>query len=212
MNTALRRPGPPRRLALGSAVASSVCGLVLVVAGPTASAPAPRGLVPATVVDHVLRQLPADAENVRFNGLYGSGHAGVWEFVAHLTWRDKGGALRGGKAHLPETAGQPPLESSFDTTRLEHEERIGWVPNDLSLVLRRLVDTDAPLVLVEFVPDLGLRPAPLVMCRAAKPGGADCSGYGVAGRSITFSDDLFEVPFGEALSVQRRGAPIPLAS
>lgn len=207
MNTAPRRSGPPRGLALGSAVASSICGLVLLVAGPTASAPAPRGLLPATVVDHVLRQLPAEARNVRFNGLYGSGHAGAWEFVAHLTWRDVSGQIRGGRIHLPETAGQLPFDTTFDVDRLATEEKIGWPSRRLLAVLRPLERIDAPLALLEFVPDTGLRPAPIVTCYAERVGPGRCIGYGTDRRQV-FADELFEVPFGRALSVQRRGAPV----
>lgn len=208
MNTSLRRAGLPRGLALGSAVASSVCGLVLVVAGPTVSAPAPRGLVPATVVDHVLRQLPADSRNIHFNGLYGSGHTGAWEFVAHLTWRDGMGRLHGGRVNLPETAGQAPLNSSFGLTRLQQEERIGWKPNTLARILRQLPQGEAPLALVEFVPDAGLRVAPVVHCSGPGAGVAGCTGLHSSGGPLRFSDELVEVPAGRALSVQRVGARV----
>ena len=203
-----RTPRPSRRLALGSAAVSSVCGLVLLVAGPTTSAPPLRGLVPATVVDHALRELPIDARNVRFNGLYGSGHAGVWEFVAHLTWRDSTGALQGGRVHLPETAGQHPLETEFDVARLQHEERISWAPGDIARTLRRIEEVDAPLALVEFVPDYGVRPAPVVACRAERAGPSRCVSYQRGDPPAEFGDELFEVPYGRALSVQRRGAPV----
>jgi hypothetical protein len=208
MNPSPRTPAPPRRLALGSAAVSSICGIVLLVAGPTASAPLPSGLVPATVVGHALRQLPAEARNVRFNGLYGSGHAGAWEFVAHLTWRDAAGALRGGQIHLPETAGQAPFATIFDISRLDFEEQIGWQPSALSRSLRRLLGHDASLALIEFVPDPGLRIAPLVACGANAPGTATCVGHHVDASTVTFSDEIIEVPFGRALSIQRRGAPI----
>jgi hypothetical protein len=180
------------------------------VAGFAASGPtAPAGLTPSTVVDQLSRIVPDAASGVRINNVYGSGHGGAWQFVAHLSWHGRDGSLRGGAAVLPQRAGQPPLDTRFPASRLAVEEKIGWTLDELSSATADLPATSAPLAMLEYAPTPETHDA-LTYCRASGTGvTARCVRRDGAGdRSGAFTNRLTDDPSRDELSVQRASHPV----
>jgi hypothetical protein len=120
-------------------------------------------LSPRTVVAHLLRALPAGAHDVRINALYGSGHSGTWEFVAHLTWRDSSRTLAGGRTELPRAAGQFLLPTALPHSRLLSEHALGWTPDRLAEAARRM-PAAAPLAMIELASPATGEPLSLTRC------------------------------------------------
>lgn len=76
MTLAARRPGVPRTVVTTWALASLLG--VAVVGTAVAVPPAePRALSPRTLSRYLAEAVPANADNVRVNGFYGSGHSGL---------------------------------------------------------------------------------------------------------------------------------------
>ena len=107
MTPAARRPGVPRAIAATWALSALLGGIAVGVAAARPK-PQPRTLSPRTVARYLTDIAPAARADVRVNGIYGSGHAGAWQFVAHVTWRTADGTIDGGVTNLPILAGEPP--------------------------------------------------------------------------------------------------------
>ena len=164
------------------------------------------GLTPATVATFLSRIPPPGSVGIRVNGIYGSGHAGAWEFVAHLTWHRPDGEMAGGVVRLPALAGAAPEDLGLGTDRLAAEERIGWTLAELGRALLAATDgSDPALALVELsiTPDGA---GDLVSCVGASgPGPGRCAATdrrGVSGPPFTAT--LADTPADGALSVSRR--------
>src|SRR4051794_37641138 len=119
------RPVAPPRWVSGAWALSVLAGGAFLLVG-TAESSEPTGLAPATVSRYLEDAADPAARDIRVNGLYGSGHVGAWQFVAHITWHDAAGGIHGGTVTLPQQAGRPAVRSEFDDQRLSREEAIGW--------------------------------------------------------------------------------------
>lgn len=150
MSPAVRAASPPTAV-IGCWAVSVAAGAYLLIT-PRPTDREPSSLSPYSVAAYLRDVAPADAQDVRVNGLYGSGHSGAWQFVAHVTWRDASGALAGGTTNLPILAGGSAVESNFGPSRIEREHRVGWPIADLDDVLDSFDKVDAALAFVEFEP------------------------------------------------------------
>jgi hypothetical protein len=168
--------------------------------------PQPRTLSPRTVTRYLADITPAARDDVRVNGIYGSGHNGAWQFVAHVTWRTADGTIDGGVTNLPVLAGEPPWDSPVDPSRFPNEHRVGWTLNDLASVLARVESTDDDLALVEL--EVTEARDSVIACHAVRDD--------VLGRCVErdrqrremrrFYTQLTDDPLGQATAVQR--APV----
>jgi hypothetical protein len=200
---------PPGRLFTVATSVAALAGAALVAGFATGGTQAPAGLTPATVADQLSRIVPDAASGVRVNNVYGSGHGGAWQFVAHLSWHGRDGSLHGGAAVLPRRAGQLPLDTRFPASQLAVEEKIGWTLDELSAATNDLPSTTAPLAMLEYAPTPETHDA-LTYCRAS---GADVTARCVrrddAGdRTGAFTDRLTDDPSRDELSVQRASHPV----
>lgn len=176
------------------------------------------GLAPSTVAGYLTAAAGADARDVRINGLYGSGHDGAWQFVAHLSWRDSAGRLESATTQLPQQAGTNTLDPSLAGPRLADEQRIGWTPAQLGTALAVDRDLDrAGLASLEL--QTADTESTLTTCTAtavsqsaatvADPGGSavpsGCVTQRLDGSRSAFGDVLRDSPAGGPLSVQRDG-------
>jgi hypothetical protein len=139
----------PRIVAATWALATFVGGETVAVAA-TRPEPQPRTLSPRTVARYLADLVPAPRNAVRVNGIYGSGHTGAWQFVAHVTWRGADGTINGGVTDLPLLAGRAPFNSPIDPSRFSREQAIGWTLDQLAGVLARIGDADDDLAMVEL--------------------------------------------------------------
>lgn len=205
MNARVRRPSVPRWVvaswALSLVVGAAAVGSVLAAPGPQ-----PQALSLRTVSRYLRRVVPDDAVEVRVNGIYGSGHSGAWQFVAHLSWRREDGSLAGGKTELPVFAGADPLDSPVDPSRIPTEHAIGWTLDQLRDVLGQVGAGDDPLAMVEL--EITAVRDSLVACRATHLGEPAACVEANRSRQVL---NRFEVPLSDdrlagALSVQRVGA------
>lgn len=221
LRRALRSPRPvraPRPVivcwALGLAIGASAIGDV---AAGSSAARHGGGLSLATLPHYLVSAAGAGARDLRINGVYGSGHDGSWQFVAHLSWRTADGQLTSAAVDLPQQLGAPgaaTADTDLTGSRLTDEQRIGWTAPELE----RALDTtggvdDAPVALVELqTSDAG---STLTACRSLSapdssgesvgaPLAATCSDQG-GDRFRRYADALHDVPDGGALSVQRDG-------
>lgn len=176
------------------------------------------GLAPSTVASYLTAAAGPDAREVRINGVYGSGHDGAWQFVAHLTWRDPAGRLESATTQLPEQAGIHTPDPSLTGSRLTDEQRIGWTPAQLDAALAADPNLDrAPLASLEL--QTADTDAALTTCTASTASHAGtaavpASASGVPAGCVTqrrdgtrnrFTDTLRDSPAGGPLSVQRDG-------
>lgn len=179
------------------------------------------GLAPSTLARYLQAAAPPGASDVRINGVYGSGHAGAWQFVAHLSWRTPSGQLQSATTQLPQQAGTSTPDPSLAGARLADEQRIGWTPAQLQAALAadpsldsavlgslELQTADADSTLTTCTPIGG--PVPPVSGAA----GDGALGAGQASSCVTqrpdgsrsrFADVLRDSPAGGPLSVQRDG-------
>jgi hypothetical protein len=196
------RPHAAPRVVIGCWAASLAVGALLLAVGPNAPAREPTELGPYSLAAYLERVVGPDARDVRVNSFYGSGHSGGWQFVAHVTWLDTGGVVRGGTTSLPQLAGSEPLVSEADSGRLVKEQQIGWTLDDVDNVLDRLDHLDARFALLELeIPESGR--GDLVFCRAESSDG-QCEARSRAGqRTRQFADRLSDEPLLGALAVQR---------
>ena len=203
MRPAARRPGVPRGIAVTWALATLVGGITVGVAAARPE-PQPRTLSPRTVARYLAGIAPAPRDDVRVNGVYGSGHSGAWQFVAHVTWRNADGMIDGGVTNLPVLAGEPAWGSPIDRSRFDSEHAMGWTVDELATVLARLDDTDDDLELVEL--EITAVRESVIACHGRR---ADMLGHCVErdrrGREVrTFDAPLTDDPLGQALAVQRK--------
>lgn len=202
MTPAARRPGVPRGIALTWALATLVGGITIGVAAARPE-PQPRTLSPRTVARYLADIAPAPRQDVRVNGVYGSGHSGAWQFVAHVTWRTADGTIDGGVTNLPILAGEPPWDSPIDASRFPEEHAIGWTLDDLARVLARVEGTDAGVAFVELEVT-ALRDS-VVACHGARGNAVGrCVDRDRRGRELRrFDAFLTDNPLGQATAVQR---------
>jgi hypothetical protein len=207
MKAALRASRPPPWLVAPWA-ASLLAGAALLAGAGTGGASPQAGVFgPATLVGYLHRSLPPTARELRVNGVYGSGHAGAWQFVAHLSWLAADGTVHGGALQLPEQAGAAVAEDAPGSATLVHEQRIGWTPAQLSGVLGAASGPAAPLALLEL--EITDGDSGLVSCRG-RGASASCAQYAVTGRRVrTFSDTFVDQSAAGPLSVQRAGKTLP---
>jgi hypothetical protein len=140
--------------------------------------------------------------DIRVNGVYGSGRHGAWQFVAHLTWRQRDGSVGGGIVSLPQYAGAPAADSPFTAGRLANEERAGWTLPQLRDRTTGLPGTDATLALLE----LEITPSndgTLTFCSATRIGSARCIGEMRDGRRRLFTANVALSSENGPLSVHR---------
>lgn len=177
------------------------------------------GLAPSTVAGYLTAAAGPDASDIRINGVFGSGHDGAWQFVAHLSWRDGAGRLESATTQLPQQAGTHTPDPSLTAGRLADEQRIGWTPTQLNTALAADRNLDrarlASLELQTADTDSALTTctAPTAVSQsaatAAGPGGAAepavCAAQRLDGSRSTFADVLRDSPAGGPLSVQRDG-------
>ncbi|HVF05287.1 MAG TPA: hypothetical protein VNA20_10630 [Frankiaceae bacterium] len=202
MTPAARGVGVPRAVVAAWALSTLLGGTAVGVAA-TRPEPQPRTLSPRTAARYLADLVPAPREDVRVNGIYGSGHAGAWQFVAHVTWRDANGAINGGVTNLPILAGSAPWDSPVDSSTFPHEHEIGWTLDQLDAVLRKARDVDAELAMVEL--EVTAARDSVIACHARR---ADVLGHCVErnrrGRELRrFDAALTDNPLGQATAVQR---------
>lgn len=200
--TPVARPASPPRAVVGCWAISVAAGVFLV-ATPWSLDREPSALSPYSVAAYLTRVAPAGARDVRVNGLYGSGHGGAWQFVAHVTWRDSSGEIAGGTTNLPILAGGSALASAFDVERLKQEHTIGWSVEAIDSVLDTFDDVDASLALIEFEPTG--HDAVITQCAATRSGTGSCQTLGRNARVLSrASAELTDDPLAGPLAVQRR--------
>lgn len=202
MTLAIRRPGVPRAVVAIWAVSVALGGLTVGVAAARPE-PQPRTLGPRTVVRYLAELVPAQRDGVRVNGIYGSGHSGAWQFVAHVTWRAADGTIDGGVTNLPILAGEPPWVSPIDRSRFDREHAMGWTFDELAAVLARVDHIDADLTMVEL--EVTAIRDSVIACHGRR---SDMLGRCVErdrrGREVrTFDAHLTDNPLGQATAVQR---------
>lgn len=203
--TFLPRPFATPRIVISSWLVFVLTGAALV--AQAAWEPELSALQPATLDRYLARVAAPDARDIRVNGVYGSGHGGAWQFVAHVTWRTAAGRVEGGNTTLPQRAGSPAVTSDFGPTRLQDEEDRGWSLSDLRTTLRDLPGVGDPLAMLALEIPTG-ETGTVVSCRAAEAGPADCATRTRTGHVSRFGDGLTNRPELDALSVQRDSAPV----
>jgi len=198
---AARRPAVPRVIAVTWALSALLGGIAVGVAAAQPE-PQPRTLSPRTVARYLAEIAPAGRNDVRVNGIYGSGHAGAWQFVAHVTWRTADGAIDGGVTNLPILAGEPPWTSPVDPSAFPHEHEIGWTLDQVADVFKR-AETDDDLAMAEL--EVTAVRDSLIACHADR---ADQIGHcderdRDGDRLRQFDSRLVDDPLGQAMAVQR---------
>lgn len=201
MTPEARRRAVPRAVVL-SWVLSTLLGGSVVAATVAGSAAQPRTLSPTTLAGYLAEVAPARADDVRVNGVYGSGHSGAWQFVAHLTWRDED-VIRGGVTNLPALAGGAAVDSPVDESSLAAEHEIGWTLRQLNAVLSRLEGTDDALAMLEL--EITTTRDSFIACHSARRASTGyCTEHQRTGDVIRrFSAALSDEPSGDAHSVRR---------
>lgn len=198
-------PRPTRApvLIAGCWALSVVAGAALLAIGPNEPRPEPDALSPYSLAAYLQRLAGPDADDIRVNGVYGSGHDGAWQFTAHLSWHGPTGTVRGGTITLPQQAGSAALDSDFSVERLEAEQDIGWTLTDLDAALDTLIGVSDPLAMLE----LEIQPdgtGNIVSCHSHPDQTATCETRSRTGKAgPAFTDTLTDTPAAGALSVQR---------
>lgn len=197
-----RAPGPVIACWAGSLVA----GAALLAVGPVAPAREPKELSPYSLAAYLERVAGPAARDVRVNGIYGSGHSGGWQFVAHLTWLDATGTVRGGTTNLPLLAGAEPLVSTAHPDRLIVEQQHGWTLNAIDKALDTLDAVSAPLAMVELEIDAA-GDGEVLFCHGSSVE-ADCETRSKSARRTSdFADRLTDTPDLAAVSVRQASTP-----
>ena len=202
MTPAAQRPGVPRAIAMTWALSALLGGIAVGVAAARPE-PQPRTLSPRTVARYLADIAPAARDDVRVNGIYGSGHGGAWQFAAHVTWRTSDGTIDGGVTNLPILAGESPWTSPVDPSTFPREHEIGWTVDQVASVFARAEDTDDDLAMVEL--EVTAIRDSVIACHGRR---ADmrghCSERDRRGREVrTFDAHLADDPLGQATAVQR---------
>jgi hypothetical protein len=146
------RPVPrgvrPTRLVVSCWSASVLAGGALVAL--PAHAGAPQGLTPSTLPSYLRLAAGSGSRDIRVNGVYGSGRDGAWQFVAHISWVDRGRQVRGGVVELPAGVGADPSTSPLTTARLISEEHRGWTLDQLAHAIANAAPRQLPLAMLEL--------------------------------------------------------------
>lgn len=202
MTPAARRPAVPRAITVTWALSALLGGIAVGVAAAQPE-PQPRTLSPRTVARYLAEIAPAGRDDVRVNGIYGSGHAGAWQFVAHVTWHTADGTIDGGVTNLPILAGEPPWTSPVDPSTFPHEQEIGWTLDQVAAVFARAEDTDDGLAMVEL--EITATRDSVIACHAARTDQVGhCAERDRDGdRLRQFGSPLSDDPLGQATAVQR---------
>ena len=201
------RPQTAPRVVVGCWAASLAVGSVLIAIGPAAPAREPLELSPYSLAAYLERVAGPEAREIRVNSFYGSGHGGGWQFVAHLTWVDGSGQVRGGTTSLPQLAGADAIVSNFDVARLKREQAIGWTLRDLDGVLDQVEDVNAVLAMLELEIDAS-GAGDVLYCHAAVAE-ARCEARSRVGRRTRqFEELLTDEPLRGPLAVQRASRPL----
>lgn len=177
---------------------------MLITTAAQADQTAPEGLSPLSVTTFLSRAAPAAANDIRINGIYGSGHGGAWQIAGHLTWRTSDGNIDGGTVLLPQQAGQLAAASDFPQRRLEDEHARGWSLEQLHEALSDFHNPSAPLALLELEV-LPHDSGSLVMCAGERAGTATCRDYRDGELSPQRSAELIDLPHAGPLAVVIRG-------
>lgn len=203
MRPLARRPDVPRIVVAAWALATLLGGFT-VAGAATRPAAQPRTLSPRTLAQYLAEVVPVPRDDVRVNGVYGSGHSGAWQFVAHVTWPRADGTIDGGVTNLPILAGNGPLDSPIDTSRFTSEHETGWTLDELHAVVARLDDMDDELALVEL--EVSASRNSVVACHSGR--------VELVGRCVEqdrrrrlirrFDAQLTDNPFAQATAVQWR--------
>jgi hypothetical protein len=199
---AVRGLGVPRAVAAAWALSALLGGTAVGVVA-TRPEPQPRTLSPRTAARYLAEIVPAPRADVRVNGIYGSGHTGAWQFVAHVTWRTADGTIDGGVTDLPILAGGDPLDSPVDPATFPHEHEIGWTLDQLDAVLRHVGDVDADLAMVEL--EVTATRDTVIACHSRRGEAlGHCTERARNGKRLRqFDQRLTDEPFGQATAVQR---------
>lgn len=163
----------------------------------------PAGLLPSTVASYLRQAAGPGANDLRINGIYGSGRSGAWQFVAHLSWRDGDGDVHGGVVELPAGAGSPVGRAAVLPERLEFEEQRGWTLRRFSRAVHGLDHQNAALAFLELaIPATGADS--LTFCFGSRGRGTCVLATGDGRRTATRHAELLVDPFVGPLSVRRR--------
>ena len=182
---------------------SALIGFITVGIAAARPDPQPRTLSPRTVARYLAEIAPAPRDDVRVNGIYGSGHAGAWQFVAHVTWHSADGTIDGGVTNLPILAGGSPWVSPVDRSRFPDEHAIGWTLDQVAAVFARTEVTDDDMAMVEL--EVTVRRDSVIACHGRR---ADFVGRCVerdrdGDRLRQFDTRLIDDALGQATAVQR---------
>ena len=202
MTPGVRAVRPPRPVALCWALAVALGG-TLVLNAPAHGQPGggqpdsgqPGGaLGPATLSSWLRRDLPVGSRSVVLQGVYGSAHAGHWQFLVHLAWSGPTGVEAGGTLVLPGPAGNPVL-----TPDAFGAPATGWTLDELSRALGRTGTTTDPLALVDL--ETAEASFGLVYCHGEEAAAA-CTSTAADGRRLaTFTTGLADNPDLDATAV-----------
>jgi len=195
-----RRLVRPPRVVVGAWGVGTLTGALLLVL--PAGVAVPQAQAPADLAEGLARVMPPGAHDVRVDYVYDSGHDGVWQSGAHLTWRDASGALRGGfVVGLAPPATQP----ATATLRAEHANGVPLAA--LAQLAARVPAPPGALQLWDLEgPDSG--PLTLVACAAPAPGPGGCVAATSPGRPLgRWADTLVDDPAQRELSVARADGP-----
>ncbi|MDT4922642.1 MAG: hypothetical protein QOG01_355 [Pseudonocardiales bacterium] len=182
---------------------SALLGGIAVGVAAARPEPQPRTLSPRTVARYLADLVPAERDDVRVNGIYGSGHMGAWQFVAHVTWHTADGTIDGGVTNLPILASEPPWASPVDPSTFPHEHEVGWTLDQVAAVFARAEDTDDYLAMVEL--EITSTRDSVIACHAARADQVghcaerERNGHPLRQFDATLTDD----PLGQATAVQR---------
>ncbi len=197
------RPSRPPRAVAGCWAVSVTTGAFLLAINPAPPAREPAALSPYSLAAYLRRVAGPDARDVRVNSFYGSGRDGAWQFVAHLTWLDPNGSVRGGSTALPVLAGRASLQSTFDDARLQREQQVGWTAPELDRVLDQVDGVSDPLVMLELEIDAD-GSGEVVACAAPSEGPAACQTRSRNGdRTARFTSALTDTPTDGPLAIRR---------
>jgi hypothetical protein len=198
---AARGVGVPRAV-IAAWVLSALLGGTAIGVVATRPAPPPRTLSPRTAARYLADLVPARRSDVRVNGIYGSGHSGAWQFVAHVTWRTADGTIDGGVTDLPVLADSPPWESPVDSSRFPSEHERGWTLDQLADTFAHIGNTDDDLVMVEL--EVTASRDSVIACHSDRDALGRCVERDRSGRQVrAFDARLSDDPLDGALSVKR---------
>jgi hypothetical protein len=201
MTPIARRPAVPR-VVVATWVLAMFVGSAAVAIAATRPEPQPRTLSPRTAARYLAEIVPVSRDDVRVNGIVGSGHTGAWQFVAHVTWLESDGVIDGGVTVLPDLAGGDPWDSPVDQSEFPHEHEIGWTLDQLATVLGHADGSDDELAMVEL--EITESRDSVIVCHGQRDAVARCTEFDRTGRRIrAFTSRLSDTPLAGAVAVER---------